>query len=96
MLTEKKKVPPMLARLKKKKLKKEDIFKYGTKDEIQFLKENWKGRLQKEYSDFNEFVHYDELYGLAKRLGFNNAKEAWEANPIITGGVNWEDYRRIK
>jgi len=41
MLTEKKKVPPMLARLKKKKkLKKEDILKYGTREEVEFLKED--------------------------------------------------------
>ena len=40
MLTEKKKVPPMLARMKnKKKLKKEDIMKYGTKDEIKLLED---------------------------------------------------------
>jgi hypothetical protein len=41
-LTEKKKLPPMLARLKKKgklKLKKEDILKFGTKKEVNFLKE---------------------------------------------------------
>jgi hypothetical protein len=37
-LIEKKKVPPMLKRMKKK-LKKEDILKYGTKEEVEFLKE---------------------------------------------------------
>jgi len=42
MITEKKKLPPMLARLKKKgklKLKKEDIEKYATTEEKEMLKE---------------------------------------------------------
>ena len=44
MITEKKKLPPMLARLKKKgklKLKKEDIEKYATKAEKLALKEDF-------------------------------------------------------
>ena len=43
-LTEKKKLPPMLARLKKKgklKLKREDIDKYATEDEKKQLKEDF-------------------------------------------------------
>jgi len=42
MITEKKKLPPMLARLKKKgklKLKKEDIEKYATEREKRYLRE---------------------------------------------------------
>jgi hypothetical protein len=55
----------------------------------------WKGRLQKEYVDFEEFQVYDEIYGLAKRLGFDSAEEAWAANPIAQGSVNPMDYRRV-
>jgi hypothetical protein len=60
MLIEKKKVSPMLARLKKrKKLKKEDILKYGTKEEVQFLKE-MKFMLIKEDIQNNDDDLFDE------------------------------------
>jgi len=74
----------------------EDIYKYGTKDEIVFLLENWRGKLQGEYNNFEEFKQYDEVYGLSKRLGFNSPEEAWEANPLIQGGVNPKDYKVVK
>jgi len=74
----------------------EDIYKYGTKDEIIFLLENWRGKLQGEYNDFEEFKQYDEMYGLSKRLGFNSPEEAWEANPLIQGGINPKDYKVVK
>lgn len=55
----------------------------------------WKARLQKEYEDFEEFSHYDEIYHLAERLGFDSAEEAWEANPMVSGSTNPADYKRI-
>lgn len=60
------------------------------------ITENWKGKLQDQYESFEEFERYSETYGLAKRLGFNSAQDAWDTNPVITGGVNPGDYKRIK
>jgi hypothetical protein len=80
----------------KMKLTKEDIEKYATPEEKKILKEKWTGRLQRQYTDFEEFAVYDGMYGLARRLGFDSAEEAWEANPLITGSTEPGDYRRIK
>ena len=56
----------------------------------------WKNRLQKVYDSFEEFQSYAETYGLLERLGFATAEEAWEANPMIQGSTNPEDYKVVK
>ncbi len=55
-------------------------------------KHGWTGRLQSTYDhDFEQFKGYDEVYQIAKRLGFATAEEAWEANPKVYGSVYPED-----
>lgn len=54
--------------------------------------EGWQDRLQNVYSSFEEFESYSELYGLATRLGFQSAEDAWRANPVIRGSVNAADF----
>lgn len=56
----------------------------------------WRDKLQNIYTTINEFRGYNNLYGLVERLGFKDAQEAWEANPIIQGSVNPEDYKVVK
>ena len=53
----------------------------------------WQAKLRKSYGSFSEFEAYDKAYGLAQRLGFANAVEAWELNPTIQGSTNPEDFR---
>ena len=55
----------------------------------------WKDKLQNVYESLEEFKQYDEMYGLIERLGFDNAEEAWEANPMIQGTVYPEDYKVV-
>ena len=74
----------------------EAIDKFATAEEKEFLKENWQGRLQKQYENFEEFEQFDEFYGLAEKLGYDSAKEAWEANPVVSGSVNPEDYHKVR
>lgn len=52
-------------------------------------------RLQENYSNFEEFEAYSETYGVATRLGYESAKKAWEANPIIQGSTNPSDLRVV-
>lgn len=52
----------------------------------------WRNRLQLNYTGFDEFQQYAELYGLHTRLGFETVKQAWDANPIIEGSVNPSDF----
>ena len=53
----------------------------------------WQGKLQDQYRDFAEFEDCDEIFGLAERLGFNNAQEAWEINPTVMGSTNPADFQ---
>lgn len=55
----------------------------------------WQGRLRKNYSSFEEFEHYSEIYGISRRLGYQNAEEAWEDNPLIQGSVNPSDLQKV-
>lgn len=52
----------------------------------------WQARLRDNYDDFQQWVEYDRSYGLARRLGFSDATEAWELNPIIQGSTNPADF----
>ena len=53
----------------------------------------WSGKLQSQYKDLEEFEAYDETYGLSKRLGYDSAEAAWNANPTVQGSTDPEDYK---
>ena len=52
-------------------------------------------RLRKNYSNFEEFEHFSEMYSLSSRLGYASAKNAWAANPMIQYGSNPSDFCRV-
>lgn len=54
----------------------------------------WKCNLQDNYSSFEDFEGYSNMYGLAARLGYTDNRECWEANPIVQGSVEPKDFRR--
>lgn len=57
----------------------------------------WQCKLQKNYDNsFEQFEGYNETYGIATRLGFKSAQEAWDANPTIQGSTNPSDLRVVK
>jgi uroporphyrinogen-III decarboxylase len=56
----------------------------------------WKNKLQSEYGNFETFKDYSDVYGVCHRLGFNNAQEAWDNNPMIGGSVNPCDFGIVK
>jgi len=55
----------------------------------------WQARLHENYEDFQDFFTYNQTYGLAKRLGYRNAVEVWNANPLICGGINPSDFSLV-
>lgn len=55
----------------------------------------WQSRLAYQFHSLQHFKNYDETYGLAARLGFNSAEEAWDRNPIVQGSAVPEDYCRV-
>lgn len=52
----------------------------------------WTSRLRANYADYEEFEHYSDTYGLHTRLGYKTPQAAWEANPMVKGSVNPEDF----
>jgi uncharacterized protein (DUF2147 family) len=50
-----------------------------------------KYRLRKPYANFEDFEMWSDIYGIASRLGFDSAKKAWDANPIVRSSVNPSD-----
>jgi hypothetical protein len=56
----------------------------------------WRNRLQNEYSGFDEFEGYSDLWDLSGRLGFASAREAWDANPLVQGSTNPADYMVVE
>jgi len=56
----------------------------------------WQARLRDNYDgDFGQWQDYSDTYGLAERLGFGSAKEAWEANPMVQGSTDPSDFRVV-
>lgn len=55
----------------------------------------WTSKLQDNYQNLNEWKVYSDMYGLAKRLGFDSPESAWKANPTIQGSVNPKDFRVV-
>ena len=54
--------------------------------------QGWQCCLRENYDNrFDVFQAYDEVYGIAERLGFETRQAAWEANPAIQGSVIPED-----
>jgi hypothetical protein len=55
----------------------------------------WRCFLQENYTDFEDFQYYDDLYALAKRLGYENAESIWKQNPLIESSVEPYDLRVV-
>lgn len=56
----------------------------------------WRDYLQANYEDQETWEMFSETYGLADRLGYNSAEEAWNDNPLIEGSVHPSDFRVVK
>lgn len=52
----------------------------------------WRARLREVYGSAEDLAAWDGCYGLLERLKFASPEEAWEADPIIQGGVDPADY----
>jgi hypothetical protein len=52
----------------------------------------WTDRLRTTYdNNFDEFQSLDRNYGIAKKLGYKSAREAWQKNPLIKGSTDPSD-----
>jgi hypothetical protein len=56
----------------------------------------WVGLLREFYVDLDDFRLNDKAYGIARRLGFKDAKEAWEANPCVRKSTDPTDVEKAR
>lgn len=57
--------------------------------------EGWEGYLKSVYDSKEEFLNYDEIYGIAKHLGYDDPEDAWRANPLVQGSVIPSDLKVV-
>ena len=53
----------------------------------------WKDTIQNVYESLEELQQYNEIYGVAQRLGFDSVEELWEKNPMVQGSTDPKDYK---
>lgn len=56
----------------------------------------WQSHLQDNYDNFEDFLYYNEIYELSKKLGYSSAKRAWHANPLVQGSTDPRDFQKCK
>jgi len=56
----------------------------------------WQSTLHENYDDdFGQWLAYSDMYGLAARLGYATAEEAWRANPTVQGSTDPTDFKVV-
>lgn len=55
----------------------------------------WRTRLRNNYSSFEDWEQYSDMWGLCLQLGYGTAKIAWDANPVIEGSIKAGDFRKV-
>lgn len=56
----------------------------------------WKARVHRIYSSLEELKSYDEIFSIAKRLGYSSCELLWKENPTIGGSINPRDFCVVK
>lgn len=56
------------------------------------MAKSWIGTIHSTYDDLEDLIDFNENFGIAERCGLDSAEELWEANPIIGGSTNPEDF----
>jgi hypothetical protein len=55
----------------------------------------WQDKLQNVYQSLEELISYDGIYGICKRLGYEDPAQCWEENPTIQGSINPSDLKKV-
>lgn len=58
------------------------------------MEDEWGARVRTLFGSLPEFEAYDKKYGVARKTGFNSAKEMWDANAGVHGGSAPHELRR--
>jgi hypothetical protein len=65
-------------------------------EEFNSVNETWKKKLHDVYTDKEDFLSYDEIYGITKRLGYEDPDKLWQDNPTVSGSTNPEDLKIVE
>lgn len=52
----------------------------------------WTDRVRSVYTDLEELIRYDQVYGVVARCGYDSAEDLWQTNPVIGGSCRPEDF----
>jgi hypothetical protein len=52
--------------------------------------------LQKLFPSLEEFTRVANMFNLASKFGYANAKLAWYANPQVVTGAHYSDYKKAE
>jgi hypothetical protein len=55
----------------------------------------WQDKLQNVYQSLEELMSYDRIYGICKRLGYEDPETCWQENPTIQGSTNPSDFKKV-
>ena len=53
-------------------------------------------KLRTIYDDYQDFLVYDKMFNIAKRLGYDNPKKLWDDNPLVQGSSKPSDFKIVK
>ena len=53
-------------------------------------------RFKSIYDDYEDFLVFNKMFNIAKRLGYDNPKKLWDDNPIVQGSTNPSDFKIVK
>jgi hypothetical protein len=56
----------------------------------------WISKVQENYSSLEELISYDEIYDIARRLGYSDVEKLWNDNPTIQGSTNPNDLKVVR
>lgn len=51
-------------------------------------RQTWRAKVRDTYASLAELTAHDEIYGIARRCGFDSPDEMWQANPRIGGSTD--------
>ena len=52
--------------------------------------------LQEIYDNYQDFLIFDSLFNITKRLGYKDSKSLWNDNPLVQGSTNPKDFKIVK
>ena len=53
-------------------------------------------RFKSIYDDYEDFLVFNKMFNIAKRLGYDSPKKLWDDNPIVQASSKPSDFKIVK